>query len=101
MHDRCLIRLQSYPDSSGQKPRILPEGTRVEIKRGSWPVLPIFKLMQGLGSIDESEMFRTFNMGIGMVLICAAEDVPAIQSAANSCYEIGRVLSGPKTVSLT
>src|SRR5947207_11734402 len=82
-------------------PRILPEGARVEIRRGSCPVLPIFELMQRLGSIDESEMFRTFNMGIGMVLICAAEDGQAIQSAVNSCYEIGRVTTGQKTVSLT
>ena len=82
-------------------PRILPEGTAVEIKRGSWPVLPIFELMKRLGNIDESEMFRVFNMGIGMVLICAAANAPAIQSAANSVYEIGQVTSGSKTVSLT
>src|SRR5437764_3274408 len=82
-------------------PRILPEGTAVEIKRGAWPVLPIFKLMQRLGNIDESEMFRVFNMGIGMVVICAADDRPAIQSAANSCYAIGHVTSGSKKVSLT
>src|SRR5882724_7658857 len=81
-------------------PRILPEGTSVEIKRGSWPVLPVFKLMQRLGTIDESEMFRVFNMGIGMVLICAAEDGPAIRNAVNSGYEIGRVTTGRKTVSL-
>src|SRR5437870_9746844 len=82
-------------------PRILPAGTSVEIKRGSWPVLPIFELMKRLGNIDESEMFRVFNMGIGMVLICAAANAPAIQSAANSVYEIGQVTSGSKTVSLT
>ena len=82
-------------------PRILPEGTAVEIKRGSWPVLPIFELMKRLGNIDESEMFRVFNMGIGMVLICAAANAPAIQSATNSVYEIGQVTSGSKTVSLT
>jgi phosphoribosylformylglycinamidine cyclo-ligase len=81
-------------------PRILPEGTSVEIKRGSWPVLPIFELMQRLGTIDESEMFRVFNMGIGMVVICAAEDGAAIRNAVNSCYEIGRVTAGSKTVSL-
>jgi len=81
-------------------PRILPEGTSVEIKRGSWPVLPIFELMQRLGTIDESEMFRVFNMGIGMVVICAAEDAPAIRNGVSSCYEIGRVTTGQKTVSL-
>ena len=82
-------------------PRILPEGTAVEIKRGSWPVLPIFELMRRLGNIAENEMFRVFNMGIGMVVICAAANAPAIQRAANSCYEIGRVTNGSKTVSLT
>src|SRR5438067_1618675 len=50
-------------------PRILPEGTAVEIKRDSWPVLPIFQLMQRMGNMEQPEMFRTFNMGIGMVII--------------------------------
>lgn len=81
-------------------PRILPEGTSVEIRRGSWPVLPVFELMQRLGTIDESEMFRVFNMGIGMVVIYAAEDAPAIRNSFDSGYEIGRVTTGQKTVSL-
>jgi len=81
-------------------PRILPEGTSVEIRRGSWPVLPIFELMQRLGTIDENEMLRVFNMGIGMVIVCAAEHAPAIRNDVNSCYEIGRVTTGQKTVSL-
>jgi phosphoribosylformylglycinamidine cyclo-ligase len=81
-------------------PRILPEGTAVEIRRSSWPVLPVFELMQRLGTIDESEMFRVFNMGIGMVVVCAAEDGAAIRNAVNSSYEIGRVTTGQKTVSL-
>ena len=54
-------------------PRILPEGTSVEIKRGSWPVLPIFELMQRIGNMDEAEMFRTFNMGVGMVIVGASQ----------------------------
>ena len=49
-------------------PRILPSDCTVEIKK-SWPVLPVFKIMQEIGNIDENEMYRTFNMGIGMVLI--------------------------------
>jgi len=81
-------------------PRILPEGTAVEIKRGSWPVLPIFKLMQRLGNIDEAEMFRTFNMGVGMVIVCAPEDAPALTQSLPTCYEIGCVRAGAKTVSL-
>src|SRR5436305_8949138 len=81
-------------------PRILPAGTSVEIRRGSWPVLPVFELMQRLGAIDESEMFRVFNMGIGMVVVCAPEDAAAIRNYVNSCYEIGRVTTGQKTVTL-
>ena len=53
-------------------PRILPQGTGVEITRGTWPVLPIFTLMQQTGNIAEAEMFRAFNMGVGMVAVVAA-----------------------------
>lgn len=81
-------------------PRILSDGTAVEINRGSWPVLPVFTLMQRLGNIDEAEMFRTFNMGAGMVIICAGTDASSIRSATKSCYEIGRVTAGNKTVTL-
>ena len=85
-------------------PRILPDVTNVEIKRGSWPVLPIFTLMQRLGNIDEREMYRTFNMGIGMVVICAPDDAATIkaqvESAGDACYEIGHVVKGEKRVVL-
>ena len=79
-------------------PRILPEGRAVEITRGSWPVLPIFKIMQQLGNVAEAEMFRTFNMGVGMVLICSPPDVETARShltpRGQPCYEIGRVVAG-------
>jgi phosphoribosylformylglycinamidine cyclo-ligase len=81
-------------------PRILPEGTSVEINRGSWPVLPVFQLMQRIGNIEEAEMFRTFNMGIGMVVVCAPEHVSEIRNQIDSSYEIGRVVSGDRTVIL-
>ena len=85
-------------------PRILPEGTSVEISRGSWPVLPIFELMQQIGNIEEGEMFRTFNMGIGMVVICAPNDSAEIRKfierQAKVCYEVGRVLKGDGKVSI-
>ena len=79
-------------------PRILPAGAGVEIKRGTWPVLPIFTLMQQIGNIAEAEMFRAFNMGVGMVIICAPPDAAAIESHLKSqdekCYQIGRVVAG-------
>jgi len=81
-------------------PRILPAETAVEIKRGSWPVLPVFQSMQRAGSIAEAEMFRTFNMGVGMVIVCAAGDAAKIQNSLQPCYEIGRVTSGDHNVVL-
>jgi phosphoribosylformylglycinamidine cyclo-ligase len=83
-------------------PRILPESTGVEIKRGSWPELPLFGLMQRIGKVEDEEMFRAFNMGIGMVVICASSDVEeikeAISKAGNECYQIGKVVSGNREV---
>ena len=59
-------------------PRILPAGTAVELHKGSWPVLPLFSLMQEIGNVPEGEMFRTFNMGVGMVIICARQNAEII-----------------------
>ncbi|MDT5123021.1 MAG: phosphoribosylformylglycinamidine cyclo-ligase [Acidobacteriota bacterium] len=83
-------------------PRILPEGTGVTIARDTWPVLPIFKLMQEIGHIADAEMFRTFNMGVGMIIVCAAQDAEAIKShlqeRSETVYEIGRVTEGEREV---
>lgn len=77
-------------------PRILPEGVSVEIQRGTWPELPIFGIMQQLGNVDEKEMFRTFNMGIGMVVICSAEN-----AAGLAFSRIGSVVAGDGSVTIT
>ena len=83
-------------------PRILPAGTSVAIARGRWPVLPIFTLMQQLGHIPDSEMYRAFNMGVGLVIITSQQDAEAIQShfarRDEPCYEIGRVVEGNREV---
>jgi phosphoribosylformylglycinamidine cyclo-ligase len=83
-------------------PRILPEGAGVEIERGSWPELPLFALMQRLGKVEGKEMFRAFNMGIGMVVICAPSDVDeitrAVSKTGTSCYQIGKVVAGDREV---
>lgn len=85
-------------------PRILPEATSVLIARDTWPVLPIFTVMQEIGQITDAEMYRTFNMGVGMVIICAEEDVAAVKTSlaerGESCYEIGRVQEGNREVSI-
>ena len=79
-------------------PRILPDGISVEIKRGSWPELPIFGVMQKLGNVSDHEMFRTFNMGIGMIVVCAEEDKVNLRNLLGECLEIGFVVAGTKEV---
>lgn len=83
-------------------PRILPEGTAVEIRRGSWPVLPMFSLLQEIGNVPEAEMYRTFNMGVGMVIICDQKHAESVQSHFNQhrevSYTIGAVISGRQEV---
>jgi phosphoribosylformylglycinamidine cyclo-ligase len=83
-------------------PRILPEGTSAAIARGTWPVLPVFTLMQEIGRIPDAEMYRTFNMGVGMVIITSQQDAEAIQShfarRDEPCYEIGRIIEGNREV---
>jgi len=79
-------------------PRILPEGTSVEIQRGSCPILPIFERMQQIGQIKEAEMYRTFNMGIGMVIVCASAAAIKIeqhfQQGGQASFRIGSVVRG-------
>jgi phosphoribosylformylglycinamidine cyclo-ligase len=83
-------------------PRILPAGTSATIARGTWPVLPVFTLMQEIGGVPDAEMYRTFNMGVGMVIICAALDAEQLQSHFSRrdepCYEIGRIAEGNREV---
>jgi phosphoribosylformylglycinamidine cyclo-ligase len=81
-------------------PRILPDGVAVEIKRGSWEEPPIFGLMQALGNVTDAEMFRTFNMGIGMIVVCAEQDKEFLRENIGTSFEIGRVLDGGKEVAI-
>ena len=80
--------------------KILPEGKCFVIKKGSWPVLNIFKVIQRKGKIKDSEMFRTFNMGIGLALVVPVDQVKSIRAALSKqrirSYEIGRVVSDKK-----
>jgi phosphoribosylformylglycinamidine cyclo-ligase len=84
-------------------PRILPEGCGVEIQKGSWPVLPVFEVMQSIGNVDEKEMFRVFNMGIGMVFIVDQSNVNTVKDALKELadvYEIGSVVNGENNVTI-
>ena len=82
-------------------PRILPDGCGVEIQNGSWPNIPVFDVMQSIGNVDEDEMFRAFNMGIGMVFIVDSADANSVKDVLKDLtkvYEIGTVVSGDKSV---
>ena len=74
-------------------PRILPDGCGVEIQKESWPALPVFGVMQSIGDVDEDEMYRAFNMGIGMVFIVNPADMDATINLMET-YKIGTVISG-------
>lgn len=82
-------------------PRILPDDVSVEIDRGSWEEPAIFGMIQKLGNVDQNEMFRTFNMGIGMVVICSETDRSALISAGKSFLHIGRIGEGAGKVKIT
>lgn len=76
-------------------PRALPQGFGVEIDTSAWKMPTIFKLLQEWGGVEWPEMYRTFNMGIGMILIVGAEDAEAVTAALDKTgeksYRIGRV----------
>jgi phosphoribosylformylglycinamidine cyclo-ligase len=86
-------------------PRTLPAGTAAEIRKGTWPILPLFEFIQRQGGIEESEMYRALNMGIGMILVVAPEDVARVRdhfaTRQEPCYEIGSILEGDGTVQYT
>ena len=75
----------------GNVPRILPEGLAAQFDSLAWNVPPIFQLIQKRGNVDQDEMFRVFNMGIGMVLICAPDDVSQITQVMPEATVIGEV----------
>jgi phosphoribosylformylglycinamidine cyclo-ligase len=83
--------------------RVLPEGTGITIKLGTWDIPPVFDLIREMGSIEELEMLRTFNMGIGLVAIVAASQAEAIRAEMTARGEasclIGEVIEGRKEVS--
>lgn len=81
-------------------PRMLPEGLKAVIHKGTWPVLPVFKLLQKNGDVSEHDMYNTFNMGLGMVMAVSPEIAPFVVAEANSlgekAYIIGEVAKGNK-----
>ncbi|MDI7245889.1 MAG: amidophosphoribosyltransferase [Bacillota bacterium] len=79
-------------------PRMLPPGLAMRLSLGSWPVPAIFRLIQKLGNVDDREMLRTFNMGIGFMIAVRAGDVARalemLRAAGEGCYVVGEVIPG-------
>ena len=85
-------------------PRMLKEGVALNIYKNSYPVLPIFKLIQKTGNIPERDMYNTFNMGIGMAIIVKKDEVAKameiLQKNGEKAYEIGEVVEGNKEINI-
>ena len=81
-------------------PRILPKGLAVEIKLGSWPILPVFELMRRIGNIPDDDYRRTFNLGIGMILVISQKKLAkaerALKSLKQPFHQIGKVVQQPR-----
>ncbi len=86
-------------------PRVLPDHVNVDIQYGTWPILPIFQLMQEKGEISNKDMFTTFNMGIGMVIVVDTEHaqtaLEVLKEQGESAYVIGKVTEGSSIVTFT
>ncbi len=87
---------------TGNLPRALPRHLHAVVDLGSWPVLPIFRYLAQLGNITQTEQLRTFNMGIGMILVIPSKYLKQVEAELKrrreKFYLIGRVASGPSAV---
>ncbi|HUG38238.1 MAG TPA: AIR synthase-related protein [Candidatus Limnocylindrales bacterium] len=83
-------------------PRVLPDGTRAFIDRASWPVPPVFAAIRAGGGVDEAEMRRTFNMGIGFLVVAppdgADRAAAMLRAAGERVFEIGEIRAGLRGV---
>ncbi|HEV2277159.1 MAG TPA: phosphoribosylformylglycinamidine cyclo-ligase [Acidobacteriaceae bacterium] len=83
-------------------PRILPRSVSAHVELGSWPVLPIFEHLQQLGNVEQEEMLRTFNMGIGLIAVVPSERFKRCKAmldrAGEKAYVIGRIVKGDRKV---
>jgi phosphoribosylformylglycinamidine cyclo-ligase len=83
-------------------PRVLPRGMSASIDLGSWPVLPVFEHLQQLGNVPQDEMLRTFNMGLGMLMVVPLAKFKKAQSVLDrvgeKAYTVGRIVKGDRKV---
>jgi phosphoribosylformylglycinamidine cyclo-ligase len=79
-------------------PRILPAGTAIELRRGRWPIPPLFHLIQRAGQIDDGEMAHVFNLGLGMLVITRADHAAIALAALGEGWLVGEVAAGVRKV---
>lgn len=79
-------------------PRILPDSVDALIQRGTWTVSPIFEMIQEVGHVETDEMYRVFNMGIGMVVIVPSEQAELVKNSVDDVVQIGTIVTGQKIV---
>jgi phosphoribosylformylglycinamidine cyclo-ligase len=96
-----LVRSAAHITGGGvheNLPRALPPGLGAEVERGAWPERPIFRLVQDAAGATDEDMFTTFNMGIGMVLVVGRDDAERVLSSAgpHDAFRIGRVVAGAR-----
>jgi phosphoribosylformylglycinamidine cyclo-ligase len=86
-------------------PRVLPRGVAAIVELGTWPVLPIFEHLQKLGNVPQEEMLRTFNMGLGMLLVIPSKKFKKAQTVlekvGEKAYTVGRIVKGDRKVMYT
>lgn len=107
LHNRFQIRGIAHITGGGfidNILRVLPINTKAIITKDSWDVLPIFSLIQKVSEIEDSEMYRTFNMGIGLILVVEKNDTDKIMrelaQMGEKAYIIGEIVSGDREVNL-
>jgi phosphoribosylformylglycinamidine cyclo-ligase len=104
--ERDLIKGMAHITGGGvteNLPRTLPEGCAADVDLQSWSVPPIFRLLQQRGGITPPEMFRAFNMGVGLVMVCAARDAErvinlAARAGEPNAFRLGFVVAGERAV---
>jgi phosphoribosylformylglycinamidine cyclo-ligase len=83
-------------------PRMLPKGAQALIRKGTWDIHPIFRLIQNKAAVDDDEMYRDFNMGLGMILVVPARQAEAVIKKARKlgekAYPIGEIVKGKQVV---
>ena len=72
---------------TGNLPRVIPKGCKATVHKGTWEILPIFSLLKEKGNISEEEMLRTFNNGIGMILVVKPKEIEDVLNRLNSLGE--------------